>query len=166
MVFFGGVGADGELKNTVQRVMLDESTVDILDTQLPSARADMAIARVSDNRVLLVGGKTKQGPTAEILEFSTETHVIRRLPQRVKRPLADMAAVEVDGQWLVFGGQRFGTLSDTVLELSEAGDTSFLSQRLPYPVRGGSVAALNERVYILGGITSDRIEHRIVRWPW
>jgi len=166
LVFFGGRGEKGQLKDTVQRVFLGESRVDVLDTRLPSPRSDMAVAHVGRNRVLLVGGNTKQGPTAEILEFTTDTHVIRRLAARLDRPFSDWTSVPVDGDWMAFGGQRFGGVSDTVVELSQDGTASLMAQRLPYSVRGAAVVAFDGRVYVLGGITPTRVEHRIVRWPW
>jgi len=163
---FGGRGANDQRLDTVIQLDVGHARCDELDARLPSPRSDMAVATTADGQVLLLGGDGPHGPMADIVRFDPEKMVLAKTAMRLTGPVADMTAIPSDDGWLLMGGRRPRSLRDEVDHFRADGTIRRLGQRLPFAVSGASIVTMGGYVYVLGGMTTKRIENRMVRWPW
>ena len=85
-----------------------------------------------------------------------------RLPEGVVAPVV---TAWKDG-WLVAGGDRGTGLREVVDTIEPDGRVARLPHLLPYPLAHAVGVSLSDAVYIFGGLSLDRVEARIIRYPY
>lgn len=174
---FGGIDESGAASAQVHVFDPASGTTATLEATLPAPRARMARAPGNDGTLLLLGGD--QGntalPNADVFEFDASARAVRRSALRLDVPRSAAAVVPWKGGWLVAGGFTPGGLSDDVLVMSAAGEHRPLDVSLPEGLAEAAVAETGGAgpggaeaggtVLLLGGITRDRVDARLVRLP-
>jgi hypothetical protein len=127
--------------------------------------------------LLLLGGDEGNTalPSADVFEFDASARTVRRSALRLDVPRSAAAVVPFRGGWLIAGGFTPGGLSAQVLVMSARGEHQLLDVSLPEGLAeaavaetGGAGTAGTESggaVLLLGGITRDRVDARLVRLP-
>jgi outer membrane protein assembly factor BamB len=153
---FGGLGADGRPRATVQRVDPDTSTARVVG-HLPAPLA-AATAGAVDGTIYLAGGRTARGPTSAVYAFEPRgSRFLRAGSLRVA--VANAGAAVAGGRlWIVGGETRSGETGDVQMvvpnrRFGTAGDAGagspFFGDRLLIADRG------NDRLLLLDD--TDRI---------
>lgn len=122
---------------------------------LPTPRNGLALVAIGDD-VIAIGGEDAEGVLAQTLRFgepgSPDWMELSDKPTAVR----DIGAVEVGGEIVVPGGcDDMGRATDHVEVYSPAADLWRPTAPLPSPRCGYGLAALQGKVYLFGGRTSD-----------
>ncbi|MBT9557439.1 MAG: substrate-binding domain-containing protein [Myxococcales bacterium] len=174
---FGGIDESGAASAEIHVFDPASGTTATLTATLPAPRARMARAPGNDGTLLLLGGDEGNTalPSADVVEFDASARAVRRSTLRLDVPRSAAAVVPWKGGWLVAGGFTTGGLSDQVLVMSAQGEHRFLDVSLPEGLAEAAVAELGATdsggaesggaVLLLGGITRDRVDARLIRLP-
>ena len=100
--------------------------------------------------VVILGGTTSSGPTADVQVLDTETGVAR-VVGRLPATLSDASATTVRGQIYVFGGIWGGTPSAQVWRWDPATTTLVPVGTLPAPTTDGAATTIGDTAYFVGG---------------
>ena len=165
MFLVGGRGTRDVLLDTIVRLDLATGQTTRLTARLPSPRAEVAAAPAPGDRIWLLGGAGEQHPLDEILEFDPATGALEKIEHTLSKAVAAPTVLRWRGGYLIAGGRGVRGPRDTVETLSDAGVMTRLPHRLPYPVARATAARLHEQVFIVGGLSDERVEARIVRFP-
>lgn len=110
-----------------------------------------AAVTVADGALIIAGGQTVGGPTAQVLRFDPSTGRTSNLA-RLPAPVAHAAAWSSDGSVFVAGGRdEAGNAVRTVVRI-DVGSGAVTSLRpLPHALADPGLVAIGETVWLLGG---------------
>lgn len=103
-----------------------------------------------DGKILIAGGQTPAGPTADVWSFDTATHrsaLVTRLPH----PLDHGAGVVAGGRFYVIGGLRNGRPTAQILSWKFGERHPIPTGKLPEPLSDLSAVAVPGGVATVGG---------------
>ncbi len=164
---FGGLDEAGAASDQIHVFDPTSGTTATLAATLPAPRARMARAPGLDGTLLLIGGDDGNTaiPSADIAEFDASRRAVRRSALRLDVPRSAAAVVPWKGGWLIAGGFTPSGLSEQVLVMNAQGEHRPLDVSLPEGLAEAAVAETDGAVLLLGGITRDRVDARLVRLP-
>jgi hypothetical protein len=176
---FGGWTPPNDPRADILEFDVATRSVQVLSTQLPSARSHLCATYVPDthlNRIYLFGGNTRDAILDEILAFDPSTEELSLLETRLPVGLRMAAAVYVAPveDVLIFGGEREGW-GPSRLVLAFDAESEYVWQA-PYLLPGegliGAAAIYTpefDRIAVLGGERRGPWPHRytgILRLRW
>jgi N-acetylneuraminic acid mutarotase len=100
--------------------------------------------------VVILGGTTASGPTADVQVLDTRTGVAR-VAGRLPATLSDASATTVRGQIYVFGGIWGGRPSSQVWRWDPTTTTLEPVGNLPAPTTDGAATTIGDTAYFVGG---------------
>jgi outer membrane protein assembly factor BamB len=118
--------------------------------RLPVPTHDAAAALVGRAVYLFGGGEQVSSPSIERVDPATGR---ARSAGTIGEPLSDLGAVSIGGSAYLVGGYT-GSLYATAILRYRPGRPPALVARLPTGVRYAGVAALGNRIYVAGGVTT------------
>ena len=163
---FGGRGSSETLLDAIVRVNLASGEALRLKLALSKPTADLAAHLTGSGKILLIGGENKRGPSDAILVFDPTTRALTEWKHRLPRPLSAAQVFRWNNGFLVVGGSSYKGPRDTVEHIAEDGTLTRMPWRLPYPLLGASAIIAHNKLYLLGGLSHDRVERRILRLPY
>ncbi|MFT7624962.1 MAG: N-acetylneuraminic acid mutarotase, partial [Myxococcota bacterium] len=162
---FGGRTYQSKLVDAVCRIDLDTGEIKQQPKGLPVARAEVAAAPAADGRIWLIGGVDEHGPVDGIMAFDPGTGLTNHLTLRLPQAVTGASVIRWKGDWLIAGGRTRKGPRDRVDILAPDGTATRSPHRLPWPVAHAASARMKDRVFIAGGVSDQRIEARVIRFP-
>lgn len=162
---FGGATTDGKLVDTLW--VFDPATGAALplDAKLPEPLADMASAPGVGTTVRLFGGTGSGGPTAGILAFDFRKVTLETLPVRLEGPRSGGRALATADGWMLVGGETPQGMRSAVDVLGRDETWRRLDVELPVGVTDAALVELGGVAHLLGGLSRERVEARVMRLP-
>lgn len=138
-------------------------------TPLALSRSRLAVVRV-DDQLFAIGGETTNGRTVANVDAYdlqiNEWHRREPLPQ----PWANLAAAALGSQIYVAGGSAqtidstANMISDQFWVYNTANDTWAQIGKLPYPLAGAELLAIDNALYLIGGWNGQSAQSEIWRY--
>jgi DNA-binding CsgD family transcriptional regulator/N-acetylneuraminic acid mutarotase len=115
-----------------------------------------AAATSADGRIYIIGGRTAKGISGRVWRFDPATNSLATLPEK-PLAVADASAVVLGGKiWVPGGAQTGGTVSSQLDVYDPANQSWATKAALPQPRSGYGLAAVDGRLYLLGGWDGTR----------
>lgn len=138
-------------------------------TPLTIPRSRLAVVRV-DNRLYAIGGETTEGHTIA----TVDAYDLQVNEWRTRKPLpqgsANLAAAALGQHIYVAGGSTkpvgsdTSTISDQFLLYDTTADLWQPIGRLPYPLAGAELLAIDDAIYLLGGWNGQAAQSEVWRY--
>ncbi len=142
-----------------------------LSVKLPAPTADMAVAPGLGTTLRLFGGRTSAGVSAAIHAFDFRAATLETLAVRLEPGRAGARVLSNAEGWLVVGGESdlpgppAGRMR-TQLDLLGREDTwRRLDVELPAGVVDAALVELAGSAHVIGGLSRERVEARVLRLP-
>ena len=119
--------------------------------RLPTPTHDAAAAALDGAIGLFGGGETVS--SAAVVRVDPHTGAARAAG-RLDEPLSDLGAVRVQGRTYLVGGYTGSRFASAVLRVGRGTATTTVA-RLPVALRYAAVAALENTIYVAGGVAPD-----------
>jgi len=144
-------------ETTIQRI--DSAGRATLIGQLPAARADLAVAAV-DGEIVIIGGGAPARPDDRVLGTTDgkQVHPIGRLVVAVRYP----AVAVVGGRVIVIGGSTSNGDSNLIQAFDPALGKSWIIGHLASPMSHATALVIGGVVLIAGGRIAGRAQDRIL----
>lgn len=152
----GGIQGTGDARKGLNNVYMFDPVQETWSqgTSLPSSRHTAASAVVGDT-VYIIGGKEKTGANASAVDLVTRLdikemrwHALQPLP----RPIVGAKAAVINNEIYMVGGSSRGSILSSILKYNESGDWTNIAD-LEIARYGHSVVAIENTLYVLGGVT-------------
>jgi hypothetical protein len=165
VLLFGG-RTDTSILDSVTLVDLVASQATLHKVRLPYPVASAAAEATPDGKVWVVGGESNAGEVSSIIEYSHDTGAFRKLGLTLPGPVMGHALAPYDAGLLVLGGRVRNKLRDAIDYISFEGEATRLASRLLEPTGEPAAINLGGKVFVVGGLTHDRISSGVSRFPF
>ena len=122
-------------------------------SSLATARQEPGVA-VWDNKIYIIGGDLISVSTTSVEVYDPTTDLWTDGPTMLGPNNLRSSATAADGKIYTFGGFRFGGKTDIIGVLDIGAGTWDETRRLPQAQERHGVAALDDRIFIVGGVTN------------
>jgi hypothetical protein len=165
VLLFGG-RTDTSILDSVTLVDLVASQATLHKVRLPYPVASAAAEATPDGKVWVVGGESNAGEVSSIIEYSHDTGAFKKLGLTLPGPVMGHALAPYDAGLLVLGGRVRNKLRDAIDYISFEGEATRLASRLLEPTGEPAAINLGGKVFVVGGLTHDRISSGVSRFPF